>query len=130
MKSKNSMKSFDLVKVSRKQNHLTETLKPVLTMFGSENAKSPVEEFKFHPERKWRFDFAWPENMLAVECDGGQFTAMGGRHNSDADREKINTASSLGWTVLRFSGNQIKSDPMGCLKLIEDVLKMKSEVKK
>src|SRR5687768_16750315 len=30
------------------------------------------------PARRWRFDFAWPELKVAVECDGGTFT--GGRH--------------------------------------------------
>ena len=25
------------------------------------------QEFKFHPDRKWRFDFAWPEQKIAIE---------------------------------------------------------------
>jgi hypothetical protein len=27
----------------------------------------PVEEYRFAPPRRWRFDLAWPERMLAVE---------------------------------------------------------------
>ena len=29
------------------------------------------KEFKFHPKRKWRFDYAFPFLMIAVEVDGG-----------------------------------------------------------
>ena len=28
------------------------------------------QEYKFHPERKWRFDFAIPSNMIAIEYEG------------------------------------------------------------
>ena len=27
-------------------------------------------EYRFHPERKWRFDWALPERMIAFEYDG------------------------------------------------------------
>ena len=61
-------------------------------------------EYKFHPERKWRFDFAFPVAMVAVEVEGG--TWIGGRHTNpkgfEADTEKYNTAESMGWHVLRI----------------------------
>lgn len=64
-----------------------------------------VKEFKFHPVRKWRFDYAFPEYMVAVEVDGGVWT--GGRHINPAgyinDMEKLNTAASMGWLVLRIT---------------------------
>ena len=28
-------------------------------------------EYRFHPTRKWRFDYAWPENKIALEVEGG-----------------------------------------------------------
>lgn len=28
---------------------------------------APEREYRFDPERRWRFDFAWPDQMLAVE---------------------------------------------------------------
>ncbi len=65
-------------------------------------------EWRFDAVRRWRFDAAWPERMLAVECDGGQWKPGGGRHNTDADREKLNAAAVLGWRVLRFSGDQVR----------------------
>ena len=38
----------------------------------------PELEYRFHPFRKWRFDFAWPEQKVAVEMEGGVF--IGGAH--------------------------------------------------
>ena len=66
------------------------------------------QEYRFHPTRRWRFDFAWPAAKLAVECDGGQWKARGGRHARDSDREKLNAAAVLGWRVLRYSGKMLE----------------------
>src|SRR5690606_39740371 len=38
----------------------------------------PVREYRFHPERRWRFDFAWPDLRVAAEVEGG--IHIGGRH--------------------------------------------------
>lgn len=71
----------------------------------------PVREHSFHPTRRWRFDFAWPDLMLAVECEGGQYTQ--GRHQRPAgfagDAQKYNEAQLLGWMVLRFTGDMVRS---------------------
>jgi very-short-patch-repair endonuclease len=69
-------------------------------------------ELEFHPDRKWRFDFAWPDRMLAIEVEGG--TKYGNSRHSkgegfDNDAEKYNTASALGWTLFRFSASMITS---------------------
>lgn len=65
----------------------------------------PVREYRFHPVRKWRFDFAWPTALLAVEVDGGAFSI--GRHNraipQAGDNEKTNVAILCGWRVLKFN---------------------------
>lgn len=127
---KNKMSVPEFRKQKRAASNLSNDLRAVINTFRPHLMSGCICEYRFHEKRLWRFDLAWPALKVSVECDGMVWQAGGGRHNTDADREKINTASSLGWTVLRFSGNQIKSDPMGCLKLIEDVLKMKSEVKK
>jgi very-short-patch-repair endonuclease len=67
-------------------------------------------EFRFHPSRDWRFDFAFPEHKLAVEIDGGQWQTHGGRHSRDSDREKLNQAAVLGWRVMHYSGSML-DDP-------------------
>jgi len=82
----------------------------------------PVEEYQFSEDRRWRFDFAFPDEKLAVELDGGQWMPGGGRHNTDDDREKINAATILGWCVIRFSGTQFMSDPIGCIEIVKRAL--------
>lgn len=65
---------------------------------------APVTEHRFEPERRWRFDYAWPEAKIALEVEGGIYT--GGRHTSSAgfvkDMAKYNRAAVLGWRVLRI----------------------------
>jgi len=71
----------------------------------------PEREHRFAPPRRWRFDFAWPARMIAVEIEGGVWT--GGRHTRgtgfEADAEKYNTAALMGWKVFRFTGGMVKS---------------------
>ena len=68
-------------------------------------------EFKFHPHRRWRIDFAFPDERVGVEVEGG--TWSGGRHTRGsgfaADCEKYAEAMCLGWRVLRVTGDQVKS---------------------
>lgn len=62
-------------------------------------------EHRFHPHRLWRFDFAFPNYILAVEIDGA--TNAEGRHTRGAgfaaDCEKMNAATLLGWRILRYT---------------------------
>lgn len=83
----------------------------------------PVRELKFHPSRRWRFDFAWPEpEKVALEIEGAVWT--GGRHTRGsgfvADCEKYNTATQMGWKVFRVTGGMVKSGE--ALQLIERAL--------
>lgn len=56
-----------------------------------------------HGLSDWRFDFAWPEVMFAVEVEGGGWS--GGRHTRGAgfaaDMQKYHHAAALGWFVYR-----------------------------
>lgn len=82
---------------------------------------APEAEYRFHPIRRWRVDFAWPKYLLAVEIDGTCFwnpKARGGRHNTDSDRCKMNCLQEMGWTVFRFSTLQIKDDVNGCVEIV------------
>lgn len=64
-----------------------------------------VKEYRFYSKRKWRFDYANVENMIAIEIEGGVWNY--GRHVRGygyiKDIEKYNTAISLGWKVFRFT---------------------------
>jgi hypothetical protein len=63
----------------------------------------PIPEFRFARPRKWAFDFAFPEQKVAVEVEGGIWTR--GRHTRGAgylaDMEKYNRANHLGWRLYR-----------------------------
>lgn len=71
----------------------------------------PQSEFKFHPTRKWRFDYAWPDKKIALEIEGGIWT--GGRHSRGGigflkDMEKYNAAGKLGWRIFRYTPTEFK----------------------
>ena len=82
----------------------------------------PQREHRFHPKRRWRFDFAWPDVMLAVEVEGGTWSK--GRHTRGrgfaADCEKYNEAALLGWRVLRFTGDMV--DDWSALETVREAL--------
>jgi hypothetical protein len=82
---------------------MTYNPKVVLAFFETEKLPLPVLEHRFHQSRKWRFDFAWPEQKIALEVEGGLY--QGGRHQRingfKSDLAKYNAASAAGWRVLR-----------------------------
>ena len=69
------------------------------------------QEFEFHPKRKWRADFHLVGKKILVEVEGGIWS--GGRHTRGkgyiGDMEKYNAATMLGYQVIRFSTDQVKS---------------------
>lgn len=72
------------------------------------------EEYTFHPERKWRFDWAIPALKIAIEYEGGIFMAEGNKGHGSVggilrDIEKYNEATVLGWRVIRVSPKDYKS---------------------
>ncbi len=68
----------------------------------------PEPEYTFSVERDWRFDFAWPVAMVAVEIDG-----FGWGHQAQQciakQNEKQNAAIEMGWTVLRYTSRCLGS---------------------
>lgn len=84
-----------------------------IAVFGAwvQHGLKAESEHRFHPTRRWRFDYAWPQIKLALEVEGGTWT--GGRHVSGAgysrDCEKYNEAAILGWRVLRVTTDMISS---------------------
>ena len=74
---------------------------------GCENLPPHVRQFKFHPTRRWRFDFAWPDRKVAVEIDGLLYDAPGGHQTVRGrlnDCEKYEAALNLGWRVYCVPG--------------------------
>lgn len=74
--------------------------------------KELQREYRFAPPRRWRFDFALPEEKIAIEINGGVWSY--GRHVRGRgylnDREKINTAQTMGWRVFELGTGQVTVD--------------------
>lgn len=82
------------------------------------NGLKPKPEHTFHEIREWRFDFCWPNLLVAVECDGKTHRGKGGRHNSDGDKEKMNEAAIAGFYVLHFSRKMMEDAPEWCAETV------------
>jgi very-short-patch-repair endonuclease len=70
-------------------------------------------------KRRWKFDFAWPEYMLAVEIHGGTYVPLHrrgmqqpGAHSRGAhqrkDFEKWSHAAIDGWKILHFDTKDVQ----------------------
>lgn len=69
-----------------------------------------LREHTFAKPRRWRFDFAWPDLMIAFEYEGGTWSGgahtRGGHYRSDC--EKYNTAALMGWLVIRATADMVR----------------------
>lgn len=92
----------------KRESQLERDLAAMIDLF---HLPKPEREYRFDSKRKWRFDFAWPESKLAVECEGGIW--IKGAHTRGAhyesDCRKYNSAAMQGWCVLRFTAGMIRS---------------------
>lgn len=85
----------------------------VALVIKAQQLPEPEREYRFHPTRKWRFDFAWilGDHRIALEIEGGVF--IRGRHTQGAgyakDAEKYNQAALLGWRIYRVTTKQLSS---------------------
>lgn len=90
---------------------ITEKALSQLICLAQHDAELYLLEFRFHPDRKWRFDFCIPDRMCAIEIDGGTFMSIRTGHSSGAGlrawREKNNAAMTLGWRVWHFAPEEI-----------------------
>ena len=74
---------------------------------------TPYPEFRFHAQRRWRFDYAFIAQRLAVEIDGGGFVNEAGIHEDRASRsdcEKLRRSVGARLArVLRVTPKHVKS---------------------
>jgi len=78
----------------------------------------PLQEYQFHANRRWRFDFCWrlPNNLVACEIEGGIWMqtktgrSKGHAHPErfESDCEKYNEAALYGWTIIRVTPGMIR----------------------
>lgn len=87
----------------------------------------PVREYTFSERRKFRFDFAFVPEKLAIEMEGGIFAK--GAHTRGkhywSDCQKYNLATELSWAVLRYTANDLAKWPMDVIEQIQAVLRMR-----
>jgi very-short-patch-repair endonuclease len=87
------------------------------------NLPAPQEQYQIIPDRKFRWDFAWPDRKIAVEIQGG--TWSGGAHSRgwgiQRDCEKNNLAVCQGWRLLYFTSDMVHSGL--ALSVVEGILK-------
>lgn len=75
----------------------------IVVAWFAEHGIFAMPEHRFHPERKWRFDFAFGHgHKVALEVQGGVFS--GGGHVRGGyirkEHEKRNEAAAMGWRIL------------------------------
>lgn len=105
--------------IRRRGRHGLPPIERALLALRSICLDAPEREWRFHPDRKWQFDLAYPEVKVAFEVEGANFPFRDpktgemtvGRHlrgkGYERDIEKYNEAALLGWKVIRTTGDQI-----------------------
>jgi hypothetical protein len=72
----------------------------------------PEREYRFAKPRRWRWDFCWPDKLVAVEVQGGVWMVKG-RHTTGrgatSDAEKFSTAAVLGWRIILATAEHVDS---------------------
>lgn len=93
--------------------------KLILQLWRAAGLPVATAEYRFHETRKWRFDWSWPEFMVALEVQGGIWTR--GRHTRGAalvkEWEKLNAAAAAGWVVFYCApGGECRAELVGQLR--------------
>lgn len=105
-------KTAKLNAANAKGSHLEQRFIRLWTDVGGPTLK---REVKFHPARKWRFDFAHIPSKTAFELQGGNWS--NGAHNRgggmERDCEKALAAWHLGWAVIPLTPNLITAETIG-----------------
>jgi len=84
----------------------------------------PTPEHAGIAGRKFRFDFAWADQKVALEIDGGIWMKRGGHTTGTGKRrdcEKDFEAALQGWTVIRWTPDMITTE--NCEKLFGIITK-------
>ena len=77
------------------------------------------EEYRFHPQRRWRFDWCIESLKVAFEYEGiySQQSRHTNRNGYSKDTEKYNAAAALGWKVFRYTAltyQNLENDLKAC----------------
>ena len=67
----------------------------------------------------YEYDFAFPEKKIDVEIDGGTHLS---EKVKKIDERRDAFSKSQGWTVLRFTADQVKKDIISCINILKATL--------
>jgi very-short-patch-repair endonuclease len=88
--------------------------------------KIPVERqlFIYDTRQPCCLDFAifCKDGNLNVECDGEEFHST--KEAQIKDRKRDNDLTSIGWSILRFSGKEINQSSKDCVRQIKRTIKL------
>ena len=85
------------------------------------------KEYRVVPNRRWRFDFAYPDLRIGIEVHGAIWARGGHTRGSGfiKDREKMNEAQLAGWLVLEFPIPTIENNPFDCVEMIARAIELR-----
>lgn len=136
--SKNDLKNLKLKGLKVDDNKINETKKPKIVIVKRSVEKDTIHaildmlkltnkiedyvlELQFDEVRKFRFDWAIPSLMIAIEFEG--IMSEKSRHTTKTgyskDTEKYNLAAISGWIVLRYTVLTYGNLERDLLKLIK-----------
>lgn len=69
-----------------------------------------------------RVDFLWPDHDLVVEVDGHEYHSTRDQRSADSSRQ--NRLTALGYTVLRFTSDQVRSARVEIVSTVRQTLGM------
>lgn len=82
---------------------------PLVGLCRAAGLPEPVPEYRWHPVRKYRADYALPLHRVLIEIDGGLWV-NGGHSRGKArlhDMAKDRAATLLGWRTMRYAPTEL-----------------------
>ena len=105
-------------------SHSPSSEKLFFRLLKEEGLPLPRREWEFHHERQWRIDYAFtaPDEMVALEVEGGVYTR--GRHTRGSgfmkDVEKYNALALAGYRLIRCTPSTLATQ--ATIDLIREAL--------
>ena len=102
---------------------------------GNEDNQCPLpvdkngKEYRVVPDRRWRFDYAYPDLRIGIEVHGGIWVRGGHTRGTGfiKDREKFNRAAIAGWLVLEFPIITTNTLPADCVEQILAAIQVRTK---
>lgn len=94
----------------------------LLRLLRKSGLPEPERQFLVSENRRpiARLDFAYPEEKIAIECDG--FRYHSGRERFDSDRDRRNVLVSRGWRIVSVTSSDLDRRPGRLVKLLRLLL--------